>query len=103
VAANKYSRGSEWRKWDLQVHTPASHLNNQFGSDWDVYVQKLFRTAIAKNIAAVRCDVPSGTEMNPADRTTIAVAVLDAAPTSRQEAPLASLTPLSPRTGCKGP
>lgn len=46
-------RGSEWRKWDLQVHTPASHLNNQFGSDWDTYVQNLFRTLIAKDVAAV--------------------------------------------------
>jgi hypothetical protein len=46
-------RGSEWRKWDLQVHTPASHLNNQFGGDWDVYVQNLFRALIAKDIAVV--------------------------------------------------
>ena len=47
------ARGSLWRKWDFQVHTPASHLNNQFGSDWDGYVQKLFRTAIAKDISAI--------------------------------------------------
>ncbi len=46
-------RGSEWRKWDLQVHTPASHLNNQFGDDWDVYVQNLFRAAISKDIAVI--------------------------------------------------
>ncbi|MBI3677363.1 MAG: hypothetical protein HY243_12190 [Proteobacteria bacterium] len=48
-----YPRGSEWRKWDFQVHTPASHLNNQFGDDWDEYVRKLFRAAIAKNIAVL--------------------------------------------------
>lgn len=47
------SRGSEWRKWDLHVHTPESHLNNQFGKDWDTYVQKLFRAAIAKNIVVL--------------------------------------------------
>jgi ABC-type lipoprotein export system ATPase subunit len=47
------SRGSEWRKWDLQVHTPASHLNNQFGDDWDAYVQALFRAAIAKTLAVI--------------------------------------------------
>lgn len=47
------ARGSLWRKWDFQVHTPASHLNNQFGSDWDAYVQNLFRAAIAKDIAAI--------------------------------------------------
>ncbi len=45
-------RGSEWRKWDLQVHTPASHLNNQFGSDWDAYVQSLFLALIAKDWAS---------------------------------------------------
>jgi hypothetical protein len=48
-----YPRGSEWRKWDLQIHTPASHLNNQFGSDWDAYVQGLFRAAIEKDIAVI--------------------------------------------------
>lgn len=47
------NRGSLWRKWDFQVHTPASHLNNQFGHDWDLYVQGLFRTAIAKDLAAI--------------------------------------------------
>jgi ABC-type lipoprotein export system ATPase subunit len=46
-------RGSEWRKWDLQVHTPASHLNNQFEGGWDKYVQTLFRTLIAKDVAVV--------------------------------------------------
>lgn len=47
------SRGLEWRKWDLQVHTPASHLNNKFGEDWDVYVQALFRATIAKDLAFI--------------------------------------------------
>lgn len=50
---NTGTRGSEWRKWDLQVHTPASHLNHDFGDDWDVYVTNLFRTAIAKGIAVI--------------------------------------------------
>ena len=50
---NNVLRGSEWRKWDLQIHTPASHLNNQFGSDWDVYVQGLFRAAIKKDLAVI--------------------------------------------------
>jgi energy-coupling factor transporter ATP-binding protein EcfA2 len=48
-----YPRGSEWRRWDLHIHTPASVLNNGFGSDWDTYVQRLFKTAIQKNIAAI--------------------------------------------------
>lgn len=50
---SNFSRGSEWRKWDFHVHTPASVLNNQFGDDWDQYVQILFRKAIEKNIAAI--------------------------------------------------
>jgi len=46
------SRGSEWRKWDLHIHTPASVLNNQFG-DWDSYVQELFKAAIRENVQAI--------------------------------------------------
>jgi ABC-type lipoprotein export system ATPase subunit len=37
---NVYSRGSEWRKWDLHVHTPGTALaDNYFG--WDEYVNAL--------------------------------------------------------------
>lgn len=32
-----YPRGSEWRRWDLHVHTPGTALNDQFGS-WDDYL-----------------------------------------------------------------
>ncbi|WP_370585522.1 TrlF family AAA-like ATPase [Pantoea sp. S61] len=46
------SRGSEWRKWDFHVHTPASVLNNQFG-DWDFYVQELFKAAIKEGVQAI--------------------------------------------------
>jgi ABC-type lipoprotein export system ATPase subunit len=35
-----YSRGSEWRKWDLHVHTPAS-LINHYGGNWDKYINDL--------------------------------------------------------------
>lgn len=38
-------RGSIWRKWDLQVHTPYSHLNNQFGSEFPEYFQTLLEKA----------------------------------------------------------
>lgn len=31
------SRGSEWRRWDLHIHTPGTALNDQFGT-WDEYV-----------------------------------------------------------------
>jgi hypothetical protein len=38
--------GSEWAKWELHIHSPASALNNQFPSvgnkpDWDAYVTAL--------------------------------------------------------------
>jgi hypothetical protein len=54
----KYPKGSEWRKWDLQIHTPFSILNNQFGDPnneetWDKYVKELFKKAIEKNIAVI--------------------------------------------------
>jgi hypothetical protein len=50
---SEYRRGSEWRKWDFQIHTPASHLNNQFGNDWDAYVTGLFKAAIEKEISVL--------------------------------------------------
>ncbi|MFI8743090.1 TrlF family AAA-like ATPase [Stutzerimonas zhaodongensis] len=46
-------KGSQWRKWDLHVHTPASVLESQYGSDWDRYVVELFKRAIANDIAAI--------------------------------------------------
>ena len=49
----KENRGSEWRKWDLHVHTPESGLNNGFGSDWDLYVKTLFTTAIQNEVAVL--------------------------------------------------
>ena len=50
-----YPKGSEWRKWDLHVHTPASALNNQFeGVDivdkWNKYFDKL---SSLKNISVL--------------------------------------------------
>src|SRR5258706_12396638 len=29
--------GSEWRRWDLHIHTPGTALNDQFG-DWEGYL-----------------------------------------------------------------
>lgn len=46
-------RGSEWRKWDLHVHTPFSLLNNQFTGDFDNYVKNVFRKALDDDIAAI--------------------------------------------------
>ncbi|MEU0090158.1 TrlF family AAA-like ATPase [Kribbella sp. NPDC006257] len=37
-----YPRGSEWRKWDLHVHTPESIINKYTGDDkWDHYLSEL--------------------------------------------------------------
>lgn len=48
-----YPKGSEWRKWDLHVHTPASVLRSEFGQDWDKYVTELFTRAIASRVSAI--------------------------------------------------
>lgn len=46
-------RGSIWRKCDFHIHTPFSHLGHDFGSDFNHYVQTLFRTAIEKQIQVI--------------------------------------------------
>ncbi len=43
MSYTKYKRGSEWRKWDLHIHTPGTKKNDQFeGSSledkWEKYV-----------------------------------------------------------------
>ncbi len=53
MQAPVYPRGSEWRKWDLQVHTPFSALNNGFGSDFPAYAKQLIERACKDNIAVV--------------------------------------------------
>ncbi|MBN4055458.1 hypothetical protein JYU12_01800 [bacterium AH-315-K03] len=53
VFMNLFPKGSEWRKWDLHVHTPASVLQNGFGNDWDGYVKALFQKAIKYGIRAI--------------------------------------------------
>ncbi|HXB64818.1 MAG TPA: AAA family ATPase [Solirubrobacteraceae bacterium] len=49
----KFPRGSEWRRWDLHVHTPLSALNNGFGNDFDAYAKELFEKALAREIAVI--------------------------------------------------
>jgi len=53
IKMTNYLKGSEWRKWDLQVHTPLSCLSNGFGNNFDEYVKKLFKTAIEKKVASI--------------------------------------------------
>ncbi len=50
---NNNPKGSEWNKWDMHVHTPASILHSEFGADWDNYVKVLFKKAISKKIVAI--------------------------------------------------
>lgn len=43
----KYPKGSEWRKWDLHIHSPFSILNNHYPKlsdgepDWEPFIHKL--------------------------------------------------------------
>jgi hypothetical protein len=42
----KYKRGSEWRKWDLHIHTPETKKNDQFegstiSEKWDKYIETI--------------------------------------------------------------
>lgn len=48
-----FPRGSEWRKWDLQVHTPYSALNNGFGADFDRYAKAVLEQAATEQIAVI--------------------------------------------------
>lgn len=47
---NKYQRGSEWRKWDLHVHTASSYDSKYSGPDADELLVKAWRE---NSIAAV--------------------------------------------------
>ena len=49
-----YPRGSEWRRWDLHVHTPESHLGSPFGNtSWDEYVTALEVASTAEKVAVI--------------------------------------------------
>ncbi len=49
------SRGSEWRRWDLHIHTKGTNKNDQFNAsvDFDDYCVTMFKKAIDKRIAAI--------------------------------------------------
>jgi hypothetical protein len=49
----RFPRGSEWRRWDLQVHTPYSELNNGFGHDFDLYAKTLLERAVDLGVAVI--------------------------------------------------
>lgn len=37
----RFPNGSDWRKWDLHVHTPQSALENQYKNDWEAYLSAI--------------------------------------------------------------
>jgi ABC-type lipoprotein export system ATPase subunit len=51
----EYPRGSEWRRWDLHLHTKGTNKNDQFNAsaDFDAYCKTLFQKALDCNIAAI--------------------------------------------------
>jgi len=50
----KYTRGSEWRRWDLHVHTKGTNKNDSFHSpDFNTFCKILFTKAIENKIAVI--------------------------------------------------
>lgn len=48
------NRGSEWRKWDLHVHTKGTNKNDQFSSsNMEDFLYEFFKKAIEKKISAI--------------------------------------------------
>lgn len=48
------NRGSEWRKWDLHVHTKGTNKNCQFSSsDMEIFLKEFFKKAISENISVI--------------------------------------------------
>lgn len=49
-----YQRGSEWRKWDLHVHTKDTNKNDQFTSTtFDDFCNAIYRKALDNNVAVI--------------------------------------------------
>lgn len=54
ISPSRWPRGSEWRRWDLHVHTPESRLGSPFGGlTWDEYVDHLERAAHEAQISVI--------------------------------------------------
>lgn len=51
---NNYERGSEWRRWDLHLHTKGTlKCDNFTSSDFDEFCKVLFRKALNADIAVI--------------------------------------------------
>lgn len=54
IAPSRWPRGSEWRRWDLHVHTPESRLGSPFdGLSWEQYVTALELAANEAKISVI--------------------------------------------------
>lgn len=54
IKNSQYPVGSEWRRWDLHVHTPESKLGSSFtGTSWEQYLDALEAKALENNIAVI--------------------------------------------------
>lgn len=54
IAPSRWPRGSEWRRWDLHVHTPESRLGSPFGgSTWEQYVDAIETAATESKISVI--------------------------------------------------
>lgn len=52
--SNDLSRGSEWKRWDLHVHTKGTVKNDQFSSaTFEEFCVTLFKEALSKKIAVI--------------------------------------------------
>lgn len=50
---NEYPRGSEWRKWDLHVHVPGTHLNDGYEGSGSLASLERFADALEASDVAV--------------------------------------------------
>ncbi len=54
INMNKFERGSEWRKWDLHIHTKGTNKNDNFTSpDFDSFCVTMLKKALEKDIKAI--------------------------------------------------
>lgn len=54
IAESRWPRGSEWRRWDLHVHTPESRLGFPFGGlSWEQYLTALEQAAATAKISVI--------------------------------------------------
>ena len=51
---NEYPKGSEWRRWDLHIHTKHTQKGDNFISEsFDVFCETMFKKAISNRIAVI--------------------------------------------------